>query len=660
MLIMSEVCKNLIEDYIEGTISHADLQQSLQSLFQITASDHTFAQSLIQDLFTSNQINVEQFKDLSQLFTKINLDNSVDKNVQSDISYRDKDKTLDLTDLTDLTNISESSSNKTAEQAVIVQNKPPSKKASQKANTSIDMVAKPDKGQNQHKNLDLGVTLKERFVLLERLGQGSMGVVFKAKDLLKVEARDKNPYVAIKVLTEAFKEYGGSFIALQREASKAQKLAHPNIATVYDFDRDGDIVFMTMEYLQGKPLNRLIKGLKDNPLSINEAIDIIENLSHGLAYAHQQNLIHSDFKPGNCFLLNDGTVKLLDFGIARAAFKPDEEKDNTLFDPSTLSAITPAYASIEMFSGMDLDPRDDIYGLACVAYQLLSEGRHPFNKVPAPKIKELGIKPKPINGLTRKQQKGLFKALSIERSNRTKSVQLFLEDIKQKKSYAKQIALSGMFVLIIVAGIAYKPFLNFQSEQAALDKVQLIKKGDRALLIETIWAMGQMDPEQQDFYSIGLRFEIITYYKSRIQAIFNPDKGLYNHSKAISLLNQVKRLYPDSVAITTIEEGIKEKKDRIMAQFISLYNQYLSNKKLLKSKDGLDITSVINVIKRLDPKHYILKDSKLSNLYLSEAENLISSDQYDLASEYIKTGLEFYPQHPLLLNLAQQLNIVLP
>lgn len=645
---MSEVCKNLIQDYIDGAMSHSDFEQSLQSLFQVTPNGHTYSQTFIQDLFNTKDITIDQFKELSQLFTQINIENTVDKNTQTDFSYFDEDKTLHLTD------ISESSQDLTAEQTVIVRNK---ESVPDKQPTNINIVAKPHKEKNQHKNLGPGVTLKERFVLLERLGQGGMGVVFKAKDLLKVEAHDKNPYVAIKVLTEAFKQYSGSFIALQREASKAQKLAHPNIATVYDFDRDGDIVFMTMEYLQGKPLNRLIKELKDNPISTDEALRMIEDLCHGLAYAHQQNLIHSDFKPGNCFLLNDGTVKLLDFGIARASSKADEEKDNTMFDPGKLSAVTPAYATIEMFAGMDPDPRDDIYGLACVAYQLLSGGRHPFNKVASPKIKELGIKPKPLSGLTRSQQKGLLKGLAIERNNRTNTVDQFLQNIKAQKSYIKQASLAAVFLLIIGAGIGYKPFMDFQNEQNALDKVQKIKNGDRALLIETIWAIEQMEPEQQRFYSVGLRREIITYYKGRIQTVFNPTEGLYDHPKAISLLKQVKKLYPDSVAITTIEESIKEKKDRIMSQFITLYNQYLNAKKLIKTENGLDITSVINVIKRLDPKHYLLKDTKLSNLYLSEAEKLISSNQYDLASEYIKTGLEFYPDHPLLKNLAQQLNI---
>lgn len=649
---MSEACKNLIRDHIEGNVSEDDFNQSIQSLFQVTPNGHTASQSFLQELYTSNSIDIEKYKSLSQLFTQINIENTIENNSQTDLSYFDEDATLHLTDLTD------NDTDNTVDKTVIVSTARASNHSSQSdEDSSINIVAKPHKS-NKHKDIGPGTKLKDRFVLLERLGQGGMGVVYKAKDLLKVEAQDKNPYVAIKVLTEAFKQYSGSFIALQREASKAQKLAHPNIATVYDFDRDDDIVFMTMEYLQGKPLNRLIKEMKTAPLSTDDALQMIEDLCHGLAYAHQQKLIHSDFKPGNCFLLNDGTVKLLDFGIARASTKTGEEKENTMFDPGKLSAVTPAYATIEMFAGIDPDPKDDIYGLACVAYQLLSGGRHPFNKVAAPKIKELGIKPKPINGLSRSQQKGLLKALSIEKSNRTASVQQFLDSMKPQKSYTKQIALASMFIAIITVGAGYKPYLNFQEEQAVLDQVQKIKAGDKALLIETIWSLDQMEAEQRQFYSIGLRREIITYYKDRIKAVFAPKEGLYDHPKAQSLLKQVKKLYPDSVTITTIEENIKDQKDRIMAQFIALYNQYLQSKNIIKSDNGLDISSVIRVIKKLDPKHYLLKDSTLSNLYLTEAEQHIASNQYDLASQYIKTGLEFYPNHPLLLNLAQQLNIV--
>ena len=104
--------------------------------------------------------------------------------------------------------------------------------------------------------------LKNRFVLEEVLGVGGMGIVYKARDLLKVEANDRDPYIAIKVLSDEFKSHPEAFISLQRESRKSQRIAHPNIVNVHDFDRDGDIVFMTMEYMDGKPLDSLIRQYK--------------------------------------------------------------------------------------------------------------------------------------------------------------------------------------------------------------------------------------------------------------------------------------------------------------------------------------------------------------------------------------------------------------
>ena len=203
-------------------------------------------------------------------------------------------------------------------------------------------------------NLGPGSVLKDRFELMDVLGEGGMGKVYKARDLLKVEAKDKNPYIAVKTLTGDFKQHPESFIALQRESSKAQRLAHPNIATVFDFDRDGGTVYMTMELMEGDELAKFIKHLPAGGLPVPDAMNIIKQLCDGLAYAHSKQLVHSDFKPGNAFLTKDGTVKLLDFGIARASkTRKDTSGETTVFDPGQLGALTPAYATVEMFEGMD-------------------------------------------------------------------------------------------------------------------------------------------------------------------------------------------------------------------------------------------------------------------------------------------------------------------
>jgi len=542
---MSEVCESLIGDYLAGALQLEDLEQGFTSLFTTTPSSHANAQSYLQELFSNNKIDPDQFTEISSLISKVNIQSTLSNSTDCDISYFAEDQTLHLTDVSGFED--ENSSDKTVIVRVDDKEHKQTDTGDNSGTLSPEIIDKPHRTK-RYENLGPGVTLKERFVLLEKLGQGGMGVVFKAKDLLKVEAQDKDPYVAIKVLTDAFKKYSGSFIALQREASKAQRLAHPNIATVYDFDRDANTVFMTMEYLKGKPINQLIKELGKKPLKINHALHIIEELCSGLSYAHEKQLIHSDFKPGNCFLLTDGHVKLLDFGIARASTQTDEERDNTMFDPAKLCAVTPAYATPEMFAGMNPDPRDDIYGLACVAYQLLAGGKHPYNKVASPKIKELGIKPKPIKGLNRRQQRILTKALSVNREDRIETVEQFAEGMRSKKSHAKQIILAALFVIVIAAGIGYKPFLAFMEEQQLYDKIRLIKQGDKALMIETIWSLEQLDKEKQKIVSVGLRREIITYYRDRIRSVFRPKEGLYDYPQAQNLLVQAKRHYPDSVA----------------------------------------------------------------------------------------------------------------
>ncbi|HET7557459.1 MAG TPA: protein kinase, partial [Rhodanobacteraceae bacterium] len=105
----------------------------------------------------------------------------------------------------------------------------------------------------------LGMLLKGRFLLEREIGRGGMGVVFVARDERKVEARDRDPYVAVKVLNDEFRRHPDSLIALQRESRRSQQLAHDNIVRVYDFDKDGTVVFMTMEYIDGSDLKTLIR-----------------------------------------------------------------------------------------------------------------------------------------------------------------------------------------------------------------------------------------------------------------------------------------------------------------------------------------------------------------------------------------------------------------
>jgi hypothetical protein len=279
-----------------------------------------------------------------------------------------------------------------------------------------------------------GTILKERFILDAVIGTGGMSTVFKGRDLRKVEVEDKNPWVALKVLNEDFQRYPDAYIALAREASRQQKLAHPNIATVYDFDRAGETVFMTMELLVGTPLDQYIRKVVKprGGLPFAEAFPIVSGLAAALAYAHERQIVHSDFKPGNCFLTQQGGVKVFDFGIARAAKNPGQvDLAKTLYDPGKWGALTPAYASAEMLDGQDADTRDDLYALACVTFELLT-GRHPFNKTPAHRARDAGLVPPPVKGLTRRQNAALARGLAFRREERWQGVAEFIDGLRPR------------------------------------------------------------------------------------------------------------------------------------------------------------------------------------------------------------------------------------
>ena len=120
-------------------------------------------------------------------------------------------------------------------------------------------------------DIGIGTRLKDRFVLEKKLGSGGMGVVYLATDERKVEARDRDPHIAIKVLNDAFRHHPDSLVALQREARRTQELAHENIVRVYDFDKDGSVVFMTMEYVRGDDLKQLIRRLGGASMPLRSA-----------------------------------------------------------------------------------------------------------------------------------------------------------------------------------------------------------------------------------------------------------------------------------------------------------------------------------------------------------------------------------------------------
>jgi tRNA A-37 threonylcarbamoyl transferase component Bud32 len=204
-----------------------------------------------------------------------------------------------------------------------------------------------------------------RYEILEELGRGAMGIVYKGRD------PKLDRLTAIKTIrfTDDFDEDQAAKIREQfyREAEVVAKLSHPNIVTIYDVGEDLDLSYLAMEYLEGESLEAYAR--KEQLLPIRKTIDVTSQVCDALAYAHGHGIVHRDIKPANIMILKNGLVKVTDFGIARA----------TASSKTRTGVIkgTPYYMSPEQISGMKVDGRSDIFSLGIVFYQLLT-GELPF------------------------------------------------------------------------------------------------------------------------------------------------------------------------------------------------------------------------------------------------------------------------------------------
>ena len=317
--------------------------------------------------------------------------------------------------------------------------------------------------------LAVGRVLKDRFIIEACIGQGGMGTVYKARDLRKEEMQDDASYVAIKCLNDEFSAQEEALISLQREAKKSQALAHPNIVTVYDFDREGDLVFLTMEYLQGETLDKLIASQYCQRLPLEKVMHLIELIARALAYSHQQGFVHADLKPSNIFLTHDGTIKVLDFGIAQAVKLHSDYRfpQDSQFDAYTLGAITPNFASPEMLADQAPRPADDLYSLGCVAYALLT-GQHPFvddqgAKVTAKQAQQRAMAVAAIPHLSRRHMRALRRCLDFDGRRRFQNAGEFIEAIKPPTPLRRWMTVSLVTLLFIAASSWW-----FTAKQAAM------------------------------------------------------------------------------------------------------------------------------------------------------------------------------------------------
>jgi serine/threonine protein kinase len=306
--------------------------------------------------------------------------------------------------------------------------------------------------------------LNDKFEIEDRLGSGGMGVVYRAIDLEAARLNDPHARIALKVLSASIQTLPEAMLALQRECSRARRLAHTNIVRVYEFYQQGSGGFITMELLEGRSWDKLIRE-HAHGMPLAHAQPLIQQLLDAMMYAHAQGVAHSDLKPENLFLTGEDVVKVLDFGIAAPIRRAGPAGPETLYNPRRLGALSESYACLEMWQGLDADPRDDVYSIACIVYELLS-GRHPYDRTTAAVAFDKQVSPAPLTALTPRQNDALRRGLRLVRRDRTASVQQFAQELfdGEDRGYKPRswlLPVVAAAATVTLAGILVGPlFLN--------------------------------------------------------------------------------------------------------------------------------------------------------------------------------------------------------
>jgi len=265
-----------------------------------------------------------------------------------------------------------------------------------------------------------GTTLARKYKIIEVLGRGGMGIVYKAEDT-KLKRRVALKFLPPELMLE--EEAKERFVL---EAQAAAALSHPNICTIHEIDEEEDKSFIAMEYVEGKTLRAKIES---GPLEEQEALDIAIQIAEGLEEAHKKGIIHRDIKSANIMVTEKGQAKVMDFGLAKV-------KGGTLLTRKGTTLGTVAYMSPEQARGEEVDHRSDIWSLGVVMYEMLS-GQLPFKGDLEASILYSVVheEPKPLKAIKPdipvELQQLIYNALKKKRESRYSSAAEMLKDLKK-------------------------------------------------------------------------------------------------------------------------------------------------------------------------------------------------------------------------------------
>ena len=214
-----------------------------------------------------------------------------------------------------------------------------------------------------------------QFLILDKIGQGGMGVVFKARKRLSETKEEYSELVALKVLPSSVSKIEAAIKRFTREAELATKLEHPNIVQAHEYGDINGRYFISMEYVDGDNVSQLVER-RQSPFALLTAFELLRDAANGLKYAHENDIVHRDVKPSNLLVHRNGILKILDMGLARCLTNTESPSDEMASDELTMTGAllgTTGYMAPEQaLNSKKADHRSDIYSLGCSFFYFLT------------------------------------------------------------------------------------------------------------------------------------------------------------------------------------------------------------------------------------------------------------------------------------------------
>jgi serine/threonine-protein kinase len=408
-----------------------------------------------------------------------------------------------------------------------------------------------------------------KYVIKSELGHGAMGVVYLAED-----PRLHRP-VAIKTMSPNVAGDPDLLKRFYREAESAGQLRHPNIVTIYDIDEAEGYPFIAMEFLEGDSLEKIIRTRKE--VNAFRKLDFIMQSCRGLHYAHQRGITHRDVKPANIVVLNDGMVKIVDFGIAHLS--------EASMTRTGLVLGTPLYMSPEQIRGKPVDARSDIFALGVVLFELLTY-QNPFSadNVPTIIFKVLNETPPPLSTLVQNCPPALdaiiAKATAKERAERYQTAEDLAFDLQQQADYLKR----HMMEVYVNEGERYMGEGNLTLARESLQKVLEIDSHHDLAKSMLFKVQEQIEIRQaQEKIDQGLR-----------QARQALQGGFFD--EAVELLDEVLRLDPHNAQAQQEKQLALEQREqqREIARFLERAEELATAGDLPGTKEAVERLLALN------------------------------------------------------------------